>query len=489
MPNKPQVTDLPDNLILQRTSRVGGAFGLGSACLVLKVFLPASARVLEYRLRDHVDPSTTHLGWVTAASYLPAGTHELELIIPAQRAWYLVDIRLDHDDSEIASTQNRIGAGDVIVVLGQSLAVDFFAATNNDGDIVSIGSLGIVPSPFCAVLAAWYTDELHNFPPVWFVPGENGVYRSAFAAEFLSLMVRSSTVNCGLVGYGRNGQAISQFAPNTANNDLFKKVVRLSGGRFCALIYIQGHGDSIEMTSSEQYRDQLTAIIRDLAATFGSFASVYCSIPSLAATTEGLPIAVNRIRAAQIQFAAESDARAYVAGLDTTLDQQRTPIGVHPNQKGDLTLAQHFYRSAAKLLGHGSSAGDEGPIILSAALSDNGRYIDLSIRHTAGTALVGIGAPIDQARQFKVFRAGTLEQVLEYDSESPIDLTSPGRIRLKLALPVATGEAIDIWYRLTPDSPYVIEAGIYDNALDDDGISRGRQLQLSTIPFTIQRTI
>jgi hypothetical protein len=69
---------------------------------------------------------------------------------------------------------------------------------------------------------------------------------------------------------------------------------------------------------------------------------------------------------------------------------------------------------------------------------------------------------------------------------SPIDLTIPTRIRLNLANPIPTNCAVDIWYRLTPDSQEVVTAGIYDNLSNEEEMLRGRQLTFFSGPLTAQ---
>jgi hypothetical protein len=474
-------------MILQRCSRTGGAFGLGVASLPLQMELPNRTSTLEYRLRDANNVGVALLDWTVAAEELASGPQTVELTIPATRTWYLIDVRVNTEN--IASTTTRIGVGEITAVFGQSLAVDFFAAKNNDSDSITLSSLGITPCPYTSVFAAWTTDTLQNVPPAWSTPADGTVYKSTFAAEFLRLMVRASHVNCALIGYGRNGQPISQFIPGRPDNIVFKNIVLSAGGSFSTLIFIQGHGDSQEGTSQTSYHEQLSEIMADLAFTFGTFKSMLCSIPSLTATSEGTPIAVNSIRAAQMQYVAGCDTCSYVAGLDASLDQSRDPVGVHPDQKGDLILARHFYRSAQKLLGLNYSVGDEGPRIVAAWKSPDGYYVDLVVQHTDGTALVGIGAPIHQAEQFKIFPAGSIANPLQFDPVSPIDLTVPTRIRLKLANPIPTNCTVDIWYRLVPDSQEVVRAGIYDDLSNEEEMLHGRQLTFFSGPLTAQPSI
>jgi hypothetical protein len=339
--NKFQIIEPLDHMILQRSTQTGGIFGLGAASLPLVIDLRDSTS-LEYRLLDAFDSERILCDWTIAAAALPAGLQTVKLTIPANKAWYLIELRSSDDHNNTVITKNKIGAGEIIAVLGQSLVVDFFAAVNNDGDSVRPSSLGVSPSQFSSVFASWYTDIMHNHQPLWLPPSDRTIYRSAFAAEFLRLMVAASHVNCALIGYGRNGQPISQFMPGAPNNIIFKNIVHLAGGSFSTLIYVQGHGDSVAGLPQHRYLANLNEIIKDLTHAFGAFKTLLCSIPSLAARTEGSPVAVNSIRAAHMQFAAGCSSCEYVAGLDAILDV----TGVHPTSRSPnggnmLTAAPH----------------------------------------------------------------------------------------------------------------------------------------------------
>jgi hypothetical protein len=282
-----------------------------------------------------------------------------------------------------------------------------------------------------------------------------------------------------MVGHARNGQPISQFLPGTADNHQFKTVIARAGGCFSMLIFVQGHGDSAADTPRSVYLRCLSAIMRDFEETYGQFKSAFCSIPSLTANSEGGSLAVDAIRTAHLDFVAAARSRAYVAGLDATLDYTTAPSGVHPDQAGDLILARHFYRAFGWLLGF-DPIGDDGPGVVS--VNAHGQFIELMIRHAGGTALVGTGRLACQAGQFKVFRSGEITEPLSFDAVNPIDMSLPDRIRLKLADPLAEGVAVDVWYRMTPDTPEIVASGVYDNNVDDN-LPLGRQLAFFAGPI------
>ena len=87
--------------------------------------------------------------WFAAGSNLVAGAQTVTLSVPANAAWYLLDLRANGDPASVVSTTNQIGVGEVIAAAGQSLATDFWD-TNASGDTATLASLGVVPSAYSA---------------------------------------------------------------------------------------------------------------------------------------------------------------------------------------------------------------------------------------------------------------------------------------------------------------------------------------------------
>jgi hypothetical protein len=102
------------------------------------------------------------------------------------------------------------------------------------------------------------------------------------------------------------------------------------------------------------------------------------------------------------------------------------------------------------------------------------KNIVLAVTQTnGGTAWQSVGTPADQ---FTVYPAGTTASPVALDGAAPINLTNPAQITLQLAATPTEPAAFDVWYRRSPDTASIITSAIYDNVLDSDGITVGRQL-------------
>ena len=113
--------------VFQRDTRSGGAFGHGTGAVPLTLTLAATVTSLEFQLRDARAPANVLLAWTTAATALTAGTQTLTLMVPAAKAWFIIDLRANGDAATVVSTENAIGVGEVIAAAGQSLATDFWS--------------------------------------------------------------------------------------------------------------------------------------------------------------------------------------------------------------------------------------------------------------------------------------------------------------------------------------------------------------------------
>jgi hypothetical protein len=177
-------------------------------------------------------------------------------------------------------------------------------------------------------------------------------------------------------------------------------------------------------------------------------------------------------------------ARAYTAtdpdcwdvdGLDVTLWTDM----VHPSQAGCIIFAQHFYRAFCQARGN-HTFGDAGPLISSASRAYGSATINMNVVQTnGGTAFVTAGAP---ANQFQVFPSGQTSGALSIAS---ISTASPAQIQIVLASAPTEPAALDVWYRLPPDTSTIIAAGIYDNVVDGDALTQGRQLALVPSAMTM----
>lgn len=462
--------------IYQRDTRTGGAFGKGVGAVALALSATAPVTLLEAQLRDASNPGTVLVPWFSAGSNLAAGAQTVTLTLPANAAWYLLDLRANGDPASVASTTNQIGVGEVIAAAGQSLVTDFWS-TDASGDPTTLASLGVVPSVYGAAFAAWNGNTAL---PTWAVPADGGAYRSSFAAEFLRRVVAATGVNAALVGYAVNGTTIATWQPGQANDTALRAILTAAGGKFAAFIWCQGHQDAKAGANGAVYLAALQQLIGSLAATYGEpFRRILCSIPAIGAlaATKYDANAVAVIRAAHLQYLSLDPLASYVAGLDVALSAD----GIHPSQRGNISFADHFYRAFMGVIG-GNAAGDIGPRLTGATRAPGSARIVLSVLPTVSLIASGGSA----STQFQVFPAGQTSGAL---SIAGVDLSQPGSVAITLATTPPDTQALDVWYRLPWDSSAAIAAGIYDPNTDADGLSTGRQLTLAASPLTVSPAV
>ncbi len=473
--------------VFQRDTRSGGAFGSGIGAVPLTVTPSAPVQILEFQLRDAQAPGTVLVPWTLAASNLAAVVQTVTLAVPANRAWYLIDLRANGDSTSVVSASSGIGVGEVIAAAGQSLATDFWS-TAASYDTTTLAALGVVPSAYGSALASWDGAALPTAATPWEIPSDSGSYRSAFAAEFLRLVVLASGVNAALVGCGHSGTDISTYwLPGMTDYTRLVSLLATAGGKFGTFIWCQGHNDADARTGSQYhltppatYLSYLQTLMAGLSATFGvtPFRKLLCSIPAIApvASAKFLAAGIKAIRGAHLAYVRSDPTAAYVGGLDVTL----APDGIHPSQTGNITFARHFYRALLPVL-NADSPGDHGPALNGTPCRTSASaVITLPVQHYGGTALSALG---DASSQFQVFRYGQTAGALAIAS---VDLSRTSRIVITLEAAPADDQALDVWYRPPFDSPAAIAAGIYDNsAVAGDGLARGRQLAVLPASLTV----
>ncbi len=457
--------------VYQRDTRTGGVFGKGVGAVALSLSPTSPVTLLEAQLRDADNPGTVLVSWFSVGSNLAAGAQTVALSLPANAAWYLLDLRANGDPASVVSTTNRIGVGEVIAAAGQSLATDFWD-TNASGDTTTLASLGVAPSLYSAAFAAWNGNTTL---PAWAVPADGGAYRSSFAAEFLRRVVAATGVNAALVGYAVNGTTIATWQPGQPNDAALRAILTAAGGKFAAFIWCQGHQDAKAGASGAAYLALLQQVLGGLATAYpGSFRRLLCSVPAIAATAAAKYDAsgVATIRAAHLQYLGLDPLASYVAGLDVALSAD----GIHPSQRGNVGFADHFYRAFMAGIG-GNAAGDSGPRLAGAARAPGSARIVLPVMPPV--PLIGSGG--SAATQFQVFPAGQTSSALAI---SAVDLSQPGSVAITLAATPPDTQALDVWYRLPWDSGAAITGGIYDGDTDADGLATGRQLALTSVALT-----
>lgn len=502
--------------IIQRDVRSGDpqgrwqvAYGRGWGTLGLTISPTAAVQLLEVRVRDAGAPTARPLlDWTPCGTNVAAGPLLLEITLPARTGWYLIDLRAELDDSSVAST-SAVGMGEVIAATGQSLASDFWSTTAT-GDPATLASCGVVPSNFGTCLAAWDGSPPPSLATAWSLPGDTSAYRSAFCAEFLRLAIGGTGVNCGLVGYGWSGEPISSWsASRTGPKDVWSPLTATldravgQGRSLGTLIWMHGHNDARiaqagvdgDELTSDQYTAALGAVISSLAARYGRIKTyrLLSSIPAIgqnwvSANPKFSAAFIQQIRSAHLSYAKTDPlVLGHVDGLDVPLWSDET----HPSQIGNIVLARHFYRAFMRgQTGSSYTAGDGGPSLDgygSRAPGASRVFLRLSSRRNI--ALACSGGPSAAASQFQVFRAGSTA-FQDAFQVSAVDLLPSGVLMISLTPTPSDSQALDVWYRLPPDSIEALLPGgqLYDDNTDElssDGLVLGRQLAMRPIPVRI----
>lgn len=466
-----------ENAVLQRDVRTGGPYGLGVGTVILAT---GNRTAYEFQVRD-ADSLKVIQRWrsVKRAALDKAGQSSA-VSVPAYPGWLRVDIRPCVQGMPIVSSP-RFAMGEVIALAGQSLAEKAISSTAL-GDYTSLRALGLSVGTAGAAFVAYASNTGVypsipdgpdvNFPPErWMIPGDSSIVNSSFAVELMRRLRSRLNVPIGLVGYAVGGTGISTWLPGSKHFRKLSEVISRAGGRFGILLWIQGHYESKNGNTPQQYMKQLESLFSTYQRAFagpngGRFNRVVITIPAIG-TYDGSPGAINMVRRTAKAYVMNARDTVYVDGLDATL----MPDMVHPSQAGNVVLADHVYRAVAYSLGL-LPYGDEGPHIASARYVTGTRVIRLKVRQINGAG--GLIAHGRVSSQFWVYASG---------SQSPLPLTpggatvaSPQEIDLQLESVPPVAARLTVWYRESPDSPETVSSGIYDTRVDSDGLKRGRQL-------------
>ena len=471
----------PASGVYQRTADTGGAFNKGIAAVALSVTAGTGGLPLNVRLRDAVAAGNPVLVPASQAlASLAAGPQTVTVSLPAGPSWYFLDVQAGGAGQWVLGTQ-RFAVGDVTAVAGQSLAAFFLSVSGGAGFTDSgttLASLGLAVPPVSSELASYAINPgaaVMNTGPIWATPADGSFYNAAGSVEYLGRMAALTGVAQGVVGHAVGGSVIGQWAVGGAFNTALKANLAAAGAAFRTFLWVQGHEDARAGTLAGAYQAALAAIVADLAGTYAkrAFKRVVLSIPALTSTYSTTAAAVTAIRAGARAYVAGDAAAAYVDALDVALND-----GVHPSQAGYVTLADHVYRAAAGLAGFRAN-GDAGPLITGGTRAAGSAVVSLAVAQAGGTALVAVGTV---ASQFVVFASGTTSAPLAVSGAAVVDAT---HISLTLAAVPPDGQALDVWVRYPFDTAAAVASGIYDNAVDGDGIGRGRQLVAPAGPVVV----
>ena len=477
------------NAVLQRDVRAGGSYGLGSGTVVLKA---GDNAAYEFEIRDADTLKVIERWRSVRRAALGKAERSSALSVPAYPGWLRVDIRPHGAGKPIVSSP-RFAVGEVIALAGQSLAEKAISSTAL-GDHTPLSALGLSVGTAGAAFVA-YASNTGVYPPIpdgpdvnfpperWIIPGDSTVANSSFTAELMLRLRSRLGVPIGLVGYAVGGTGISTWLPGTKHFRKLSQVLSRAGGRFGILLWIQGHYESKNGNTPQQYTRQLKMLFSTYQRAFagpngGRFKRVVITIPAIG-TYDGSPAAINMVRRTAKAYVRNARDTQYVDGLDATL----MPDMVHPSQAGNVVLADHVYRAIAYSLGR-LPYGDQGPQIASAGYVPGTKVIRLKVREVNGAGRLIAKGQLET--QFRVYARG---------AQSPLPLAPGGvtivsaqEIDLQLESVPAEAARLTVWYRESPDGPKAVSSGIYDTRVDADGLTLGRQLWCDAEGIPVSRT-
>lgn len=471
--------------IIQRDTKVGGAFGLGTGTVPLSITVSKSVSYIEYQVVDATTLAVQEAWQPYPGGIRPGAAQLIQVKVSARLGWNFLQVRVNGVSASITQSTVPFGVGINIAVLGQSLAVDMFSPYAS-GDTTTLVSLGISPSAFSSMCAA-YAQEAGadvNNPPTWATPADGTVYNSSSGVTLLNKLITETGVNCGLVGYAVGSSPISEWLPGSAGANphvaTFLTICANNVNAIDCVIWRQGHRDVQLGTPQQTYAMLLTTVINTVALAFPQhpFRRVYMTIPSLGTYSGASMAAVLAIRNGAKGVANLDQAGEYVDSYNAPLFTDL----VHPSQAGGITDASDIYRAVARLLGY-YPIGAAGPYISGPLqrLNANPRNILIPIQQMGGTSITGTGTV---ALRFGVYLS------TDTSFSSPLGISTvaltANLITITLASDPGATSILNVIPYPYPDSTSSIAAGVFDNYLNSgDSIGFGRMLEDSAVVYQI----
>ena len=534
------VTVTPSNIsggrVYQRDTRTGNPSGFattynrgwGAVSFTVNLSQAMSGATLQMRLRDANSPATVLQDWITVLSGSLSTSNTFSVNVPASTHMYLADFCVNgwtagaatvggtaasNSTGASISSAGLFGVGEVVAIAGQSLAVALMSGNAGDISAYLTTPPGNAGPAFGGAVVSPYTQA-------WWTPGLGAAtpFNSAFAGMFPFLVAAGAGVVSGLTGYPVSGVSITTYAPGQTNNTTLKAVITNSGGKFGTFIWLQGNTDAVAGMSAATYQSALAAIIADLQTSFPAttlnvsgtaqhFTRIITTITGDGASNYP-PGYVAAIRAGAMAYVASDPLALHVGCLDIQTLSDLT----HPTPWGCVGFAREYYRALMQLIGLSQHAA--GPKIVSASRASGSAVVKLAIQQDGGTALNvwqnvnnsadnagDAAAPLTPAivsaslaaNQFQLFANPTVFASGALSSTpltiSSVAIISATEIDITLSAAPSDSTAVDVWYRLTPDTTAQMAIGIYDNygsSSDGDsfGFTWGRQLQVAPAAIT-----
>jgi Concanavalin A-like lectin/glucanases superfamily len=459
--------------VYQRATDTGGAFSLGAASVPIGVTVDDAVSSLQYRLRDAVTDETL-VDWSALSGAVAAGTHDLSADCPARLGQYLIDVRANGSDANIAAGENPFAVGAVILSAGQSQAMRTFGVVS--GAAAPIAASGATVPAFGRVFGTYFDTQRTNSAPAWVAPADGTPYDSPFIPVFLAAEQARRGVTCAYVGCGVGASLAAEWVPGQTNwTRLLVSINEVDAWE--GFIWHLGGSDATGGTTAASYMASLNSILAALDGLNGrgsDYDAVICSMGSRVATTDWAAVA--RIRQAAKDVAEARTGAIYAEPRDVDLVDT-----VHQTDAGNVRLA----RSMSRHLAAASAGAIAGPTVTGATL--DGTALTLSVTHAPGaTAMVATG---DITSRLAVYPAG-YAPTAGSTGRLAISSATVTANAINITLAAAPTTDVDVYVYPHPDTTgATLGARVIADNYTADGIPHGRQAVPTTdAPVTADHT-
>jgi hypothetical protein len=492
-------TDQPANIlndqIYQCDTETGSVFGVGKATVAYPVTVTANGWIWV-RLRD----KTTGLQVGPLGAYsVTTATTSVSFDVPGRLGWGYVDMSTDGATWATFAGTLSIGAGDLTLGSGQSLASGFFSTS----DIALNTALATIPgvtgpNPNTRIFATSDSYSPNSIAGVvWSISADgtlaSGARPGAGAAAYLHFMAVARGRNQGLCAHGFNGsyQAAWQWTPTGANNLQYTQLARIAaavGGKWRYQFWWQGHADS----DSSVYNYAADMDYREFGASgTGGYVALNsyprASVVRLVNTIPNIFLGpyyygpmrnAQKIRTEGKAWCAAKNDGTNTNGIYVDMPALSLPGDPHPGQIGNIEAAKCLVRAAL--------SDNLGPKLLSATRDvSNPNDLILTFQQTGSDFQL----PGSWWKRVAVYLSGSTLNFVGCSTGSRISTT---QLRVTMTLPVGganwgDADAFDIIMGAPWDGDLSTDPSGYmirDDRTDTIDASKGRPFQTGTTPIT-----
>jgi|GEM_PF-6513520 len=391
--------------------------------------------LVQARAAD-ADSGSPITAWTTVATNPTGGTYSGVLGVP-EGMWYKLQVRDGVNTALVTAGANKFGVGVCIVEIGQSNMANF-GTTSSTGYKYPLGDPNVVEfytgnntfRRISRINDTFAPNTLYGGVGGWTTAGTSGVsadgyvYVGNLVSEGLNLPV-------AVLNKAVSGSSIASWTTTPTYWNAFVTSLNLMGGDFEIALWFQGEYEANAGVSAASYKGSLGVLHQQMKTQTGRgttdlhFCIIGLGPQGIASSfSGGSDLKIGPIRAAQTEYCNETAGAHYVtSAMDTrTASDQVHILG---DTDGDNKLGRRYAKTILSALGVGLPAS--GPRAASAA--HTGGYIDLTLAHTGGTALMdGIGGSGSGLTGFRVFDDGAAGALLGYTTS----ITSSTNVRLTL---------------------------------------------------------